>query len=104
MLLQGLVNCQLDDLSQAGARVTIAAKLPRIGAGVVLRTNRLDVFGTVIWAQRACFGIAFEEPLLLRDVINERHAAETRSGQEPAPYRRSVRPGPAERPKLRRIV
>jgi hypothetical protein len=102
MLLQGLVSCKLDDLSQAGARVTIAAKLPGIGAGVVLRTNRLDVFGTVVWAQGARFGIAFEEPLALHEVVNERHFADANAGHEPAPCRRSGRPGLRERPRVRR--
>ncbi|WP_421849035.1 PilZ domain-containing protein [Novosphingobium sp.] len=101
ILLQGLVSCQLDDLSQAGARVTIAGKLPGFGAGVVLQTNRLDVFGTVVWSQGACFGIAFEEPLPLHEVVNERHFADANAGHEAAPYRRSGRPGLRERPRLR---
>lgn len=101
ILLQGLVNCQLDDLSQTGARVTIAARLPGIGAGVVLQTNRLDVFGTVVWSQGACFGIAFEEPLPLHEVVNERHFADANAGPEAALYRRSGRPGLRGRPRLR---
>lgn len=91
LLIQGLVNCLLDDLSQAGARVTIAAKLPSPGAGVVLRVKGLEVFGNVVWSQGARFGILFEEPLALHDVVNVRHFADAYVDHERAIQRRNAR-------------
>ncbi|WP_170233820.1 PilZ domain-containing protein [Novosphingobium sediminis] len=90
-LLHGKENCLLDDLSQAGARVTLAGRLPSVGAGVVLCAEGLDVFGSVIWSQGARFGIQFEEPLPLHDVVNVRHHADARANQEAAHTRRHGR-------------
>ncbi len=101
LLLQGHTNCLLDDLSQTGARVTIAAKLPMPGAGVVLTTQGLDVFGSVVWSQGACFGIVFEEPLPLHDVVGVRHLADARGDHDRAQTRRQERGFPQGRPGLR---
>ncbi len=102
MLLQGLENCLLDDLSQAGARVTIAARLPGIGAGVVLKAKGLDAFGTVIWAQGARFGLAFEELLPLPDVVNARHFADAHAEYQAAQHARNARLFVQGAPRLRR--
>lgn len=91
LLLNGLENCLLDDLSQSGARVTIASKPPSVGAGVVLRTNELEAFGTVVWSQGARFGFEFEEPLQLHEVVNVRHYADTYAEQMAAQVRRNAR-------------
>ncbi|MEI6642620.1 MAG: PilZ domain-containing protein [Novosphingobium sp.] len=91
LLLQGLQNCQLDDLSQTGASVTLAARMPEPGAGVVLKAKGLDIFGTVVWSEGARFGIAFEEPLPLHDVVNVRHFADSWAEHEAARQRRLVR-------------
>lgn len=101
LLLHGKENCLLDDLSQQGARVTIAAKLPSVGAGVVLNTKGLDVFGNVIWAQGVRFGIQFEEPLPLHDVVNVRHYADAHADHERALLRRNARTFVQGRPPLR---
>jgi hypothetical protein len=101
LLLHGKVNCLLDDLSQAGAGVTIAARLPGVGAGAVLEAAGLDVFGTVIWSQGARFGIQFEEPLPLHEVVNVRHHADARARQEAANVQRHGRSPLQGRPRLR---
>ncbi|WP_421839328.1 PilZ domain-containing protein [Novosphingobium sp.] len=101
LLLQGHKNCLLDDLSQSGARVTIAAKLPMPGAGVVLTTQGLEVFGSVVWSQGARFGIVFEEPLPLHEVVRVRHLADARGDHERAQARRHERGFPRGRPGLR---
>ena len=90
-LLSRQENCLLDDLSQVGARVTIAAKLPSCGASVVLTSKGLDVFGTVIWSLGARFAILFEEPLPLDQVIRVRHLADAGSEHEITLKRRSAR-------------
>ncbi len=84
LLLHGRENCLLDDLSQNGARVTLAGRIPGVGAGVVLCATGLDVFGSVVWSQGARFGIQFEEPLPLHEVVNVRHHADARARQEAA--------------------
>lgn len=102
LLLQGLEKCLLDDLSQSGARVTMAGRVPMPGAGVVLKAKGLDVFGTVVWSQGARFGIAFEEPLPLHDVVNVRHFADGFQQYETAQHRRNARNFVQGPPRLRR--
>lgn len=101
LLLHGKEKCLLDDLSQAGARVTLASKLPALGAGVVLEAAGLDVFGTVVWSHGARFGIEFEEPLALHDVVNVRHFADAYAIHELAQARRHARQFVQGRPGLR---
>ncbi len=102
LLLHGLENCLLDDLSQAGARVTLAGRLPSAGAGVVLKAKGLDVFGSVIWAQGARFGIAFEEPLPLNTVVAVRHFADAYAQHEVELQRRNAQMFVQGRPGFRR--
>lgn len=102
MLLEGLYNCLLDDMSQAGARVTIAAKLPPPGAGVVIRTKGVEVFGNVVWTQVARFGIVFEEPLALHEVVGLRHFADDYADEERRMQRRNARNFVQGRPRLQR--
>ena len=90
-LLHGLENCLLDDLSQTGARVTLAGSLPGPGAGVVVKAAGLDVFGNVVWSNGARFGIVFEEPLPLHHVVNVRHLADSYAEHEAAQMRRNAR-------------
>ncbi len=102
MLLEGLRNCLLDDMSQAGARVTIAAKLPAIGAGVVVRSTGVEVFGNVVWSLGARFGIVFEEPLALHEVVALRHFADDHADEEMRLQRRNARNFVQGRPRLQR--
>jgi hypothetical protein len=90
-LLCGRENCQLDDVSQTGASVTLAGHMPQPGATAVLTAKGLDVFGTVVWSEGARFGIAFDEPLPLHEVVNLRHFADSRVDHEAARQRRRVR-------------
>ena len=103
LLLKGLDNCLLDDLSQSGARVTLAGWPPSVGAGVVLTAQGLDVFGSVIWARDGRFGIAFEEPLPLHTVVNLRHFADAYAEHEAEQARRNARMFVQGRPRLRRF-
>jgi hypothetical protein len=101
MLLNGMQNCLLDDLSQTGARVTLAGRMPQPGSGVVLKAKGLDVFGTVVWSEGARFGILFDEPLPLHDVVNVRHFADAWTEHEAAQARRNARMFVQGRPRLR---
>ena len=103
LLLKGLERCLLDDLSQSGARVTLAGLLPSVGAGVVLTAQGLDVFGTVIWARDGRVGIAFEEPLPLHNVVNLRHFADSYAEHEAEQARRNACMFVQGRPGLRRF-
>lgn len=91
LMIHGLENCLLDDLSQAGASVTLAGHLPRPGASVVLTARDLDAFGAVVWSQGARFGLVFEEHLPLQAVVNLRHFADSWTGNEAARQRRLER-------------
>ncbi|WP_292931468.1 PilZ domain-containing protein [Novosphingobium sp. PASSN1] len=101
-MLHGLENTLLDDLSQTGARVTLAGRLPGAGAGVVVKAAGLDVFGNVVWAKGARFGIVFEEPLPLHDVVNVRHLADAYAEHEAEQMRRNARMFVQGGPRLRR--
>lgn len=101
-LMHGMENCVLDDLSQTGARVTLAGRLPGPGAGVVLKATGLDVFGTVVWSEGSRFGIKFEEPLPLHDVVNVRHIADAYFEHDAAQARRDARNFVQGTPRLRR--
>lgn len=102
IMLAGLHNCLLDDMSQAGARVTIAAKVPLPGAGVVIRASGVEVFGNVVWSLGARFGIVFEEPLALHEVVKLRHFADDYADEETRLHRRNARNFVQGRPRLQR--
>ena len=103
LLIQGLEKCMLDDLSQSGARVTMAAKLPPPGAGVILRAKGLEVFGNVVWSQGARFGILFEGRLPLRDVVSLRNFADAYVDHERAIQLRNARNFVQGSPRLKRF-
>jgi len=91
LLLAGPRDCLLDDLSQAGARLILTGLIPGPGAGVVLTSNGLDAFGTVVWTQESLVGIAFEESLPLQHVVKMRHFAEDFSAHKVRAERRHAR-------------
>lgn len=78
ILLRGLETCLLEDLSQHGARVTLATQTqtPCPGAGVVLKVHSLDVFGTVVWTEGQRFGLVFDEFVPFQQVVTIRQFAD----------------------------
>ena len=76
MLVRGLEQCVLDNLSQHGAQILFNARMPQDGSGAVLKVKDLDVFGTVIWVKGKHFGVQFEEAVTLQQVVQIRHYAD----------------------------
>jgi hypothetical protein len=67
-------QCQLDDISQTGASLTIDAAAPPLGRSAMLIVNAVEAFGTVVWRRGPRFGLRFDDPLPKTDVIALRAA------------------------------
>ncbi len=72
ILITGHQPCQLDDLSQTGAQISMERLAPPIGGDVVLMVNGVEAFGTVVWRQGNSFGLCFDEPMPMDDVVKLR--------------------------------
>jgi len=72
ILITGHEPCQLDDLSQTGACVTIARDAPPIDDSAVLMVSGVEAFGTVVWRRGTQFGLCFDEPVDKAEVVRLR--------------------------------
>jgi hypothetical protein len=70
--ITGHEPCQLDDLSQTGACITLAGAAPPLGDDVVMMVQGAEAFGTVVWRRGSSFGLAFDEPLAKSEVVRLR--------------------------------
>ena len=91
MLLRGLENCVLDDLSQSGACIRLAGPMPRPGSGAVLQIQQFEAFGTIIWAIGQRFGMEFEDIFPLAHVVAIRHFADAYAEYEARQAKRNAR-------------
>jgi hypothetical protein len=103
MLLTGLTKCVLDDLSQHGARVTLSVPAPRQGSGAVLQIRNIEAFGTVVWVSGQRFGLQFDEPVPLPNVIAIRHYADEYAEHEAQASLRNARVFVQGRPGIRKM-
>lgn len=71
----GTHPCTVVDLSCTGARIA-SAQAVRVGATVVVDGIASELFGTIVWAEKGCFGMAFEIPLPLAEVVTLRGDAD----------------------------
>ena len=69
ILVTGHDHCQLDDLSQTGACITVGGPAPQIGNSVVMMVQGVEGFGSVVWRRNSCFGMMFDEPIAKKDVV-----------------------------------
>lgn len=60
----------LQDLSQAGARVTLRLPPPRRGRDVLLRWGSQEIFGQVVWSSGMEAGIAFHKPISPEELVD----------------------------------
>lgn len=67
----------LENISSTGVRLR-GEDLPALGDGLVLKLDRLEVFGIVKWVCSELCGVAFDSPLGEREV--EQIRAETQIG------------------------
>ena len=101
ILLQGHEKCVLEDLSQHGARIMLGGRTLRPGYGMVIQTQALDAFATVIWGAEQRFGLQFDEVLPLPSVIALREFADTYVDQAKIDNARATRIFGRHRPGLR---
>ena len=72
VLVTGHEPCQLEDLSQTGACVTMAGTVPAVGDDALLKVQGVEAFGSVVWRRGASFGLLFDALLPKDDVIRLR--------------------------------
>jgi hypothetical protein len=73
-MLTGRSEATLLDLSSAGAQL-MGGALPALGKDVLVRCGSIEVFGTVVWAEKGRCGIQFDEPITPREVAELRRTA-----------------------------
>ena len=69
------IPCIVENLSRKGARLQVEVP-PRIGLTVVLRVERVDALGYVIWARGTKCGIAFDAAVPIAAIDRVRWAVE----------------------------
>ena len=72
ILVTGHEHCQLDDLSETGARITLGREAPPAGHSAVLMVDGIEAFGAVVWRRGGQFGLCFDQPMPKSDVIRLR--------------------------------
>ena len=86
ILISGHKPCILQDLSQTGARIAVDEAAPPVGGDVVLMVEGVEAFGIIKWRRGTQFGVQFDEPMLLDDVVRLRsrhdHFAEINHAQQ----------------------
>lgn len=73
-MLSGRREATLLNLSAAGAQL-MGGTLPAVGKDVLVACGPIEVFGTVVWAQRDRCGIQFDEPISPKEVAQLRRTA-----------------------------
>ncbi|MDT0508836.1 PilZ domain-containing protein [Novosphingobium sp. MMS21-SN21R] len=91
ILLTGVVNCMLEDLSVTGAALIPQGELPPVDASGILQCEGLEVFGVIRWARYGRCGMLFDERLPLANVISMRHIADAYEHNERERFRQSAK-------------
>ncbi len=74
-------TARVDNISRHGCRLTLDAP-PRPGATILLRVERAESFGRIIWARGQSCGVRFAEPLDMRTLARLRWIAENPAAHE----------------------
>ena len=91
ILLTGVQQCILEDLSVSGAAVITQQIPPPVGTSGILQCEGLEVFGSVQWSRYGRCGVMFEERLPLAAVVALRHVADAYEDNERERFRESAR-------------
>lgn len=91
ILLTGVQQCLLTDLSVSGAGFYPENPQPPAGTSGLLQCGEITVLGEVIWVQGGRSGILFEEPLPVSQVVALRHFADRYPAMELAKFRENAR-------------
>lgn len=68
-------TCRLENISRKGCRLNLI-DLPRLGATVLVRVDRVDALGTVIWVRAPRCGITFASPVSIDAIERIRWSVE----------------------------
>jgi hypothetical protein len=74
-------NCRLEDISRTGCRIRLGEPARR-GATVLVRIERLEELGTVIWTRGMQCGVRFGRPIAVEALARIRWMVEHRDDQE----------------------
>jgi hypothetical protein len=77
------VRCLLENISRKGCRVHIDEP-PRVGTAAILRIDRTEAFGTIMWVRGQRCGIHFDEPIAIPLLERIRWMAEHEQDHERA--------------------
>ena len=91
ILLTGVQQCMLEDLSVTGAALIPQDALPQVGVSGILQCENLEAFGTIQWSRYGRCGVMFDERLPLANVIALRHFADAYEQNERANFRERAR-------------
>lgn len=68
-------NCHVENLSRKGCRLLLGEP-PRVGATVIVRVERIDALGRIMWVRGQRCGIAFDRDVPVEAIERVRWAAE----------------------------
>lgn len=68
-------SCHVENLSRKGCRL-LMGQPPRVGATVVVRVERIDVLGRIVWVRGQRCGVAFDRDVPVQAIERVRWAAE----------------------------
>jgi PilZ domain len=69
------IRCTLDNISRRGAKLTM--ELPPVtDTTAILRVDRIEAFGTIIWVRGQRCGLLFEDPVAVSQLERIRWATE----------------------------
>jgi PilZ domain len=68
-------SCHVENLSRKGCRLLMGVP-PRVGATVIIRVDRIDALGRIVWVRGQRCGIAFERDVPVAAIERVRWAAE----------------------------
>jgi PilZ domain len=75
------VACVVENVSRKGCRLR-SAEPPRVGSTALVRIERVEALGTVVWVRNGRCGITFASPMPMESVERIRWIAEHASEHE----------------------
>jgi hypothetical protein len=75
------VNCRMENISRTGCRIRLCEPAKR-GATVLVRIERLEEIGTVVWAKGPMCGVHFARPIAVEALARIRWMVEHQDDQE----------------------
>ncbi len=81
VLADRLVSCQMEDISRTGCRIRLSEPARR-GATILVRIERLEELGTIVWTRGTQCGVRFGRPITVETLARIRWIVEHRDDHE----------------------